>query len=281
MLCPTCRDPLDPQTDRCPAGHAVQTIDGVLRLVDPDFGARLEAFLDGFRELREADGRRIHDPSVFPRLPFAAELWRDPEWRMRGNDLEVIRRLTSGRGPMTVLDIGAWNGWLSHRLAEAGHRVTAVDYFTDELDGLGAHRFYPTRWRPIQLDLRDLALLDERFDLVVLNRCVQFFADPPTMAVEATQRVADNGMLIATGLEFFTDPAARRLGVAALVERLERHGLEPFMPIKGYLDLSDRDRFRSLAVELRPYPQLRMLVAVVRSLVNRRRGRPCFGVWTR
>ena len=31
----------------------------------------------------------------------------------------------------------------------------------------------------------------------------QAFADPPTMVVEAAQRVADNGMLIATGLEFF------------------------------------------------------------------------------
>lgn len=279
MLCPSCREPLDPERHECPAGHRHETVGGVLRLLEPAFAARLEAFLEGFRALREGDGRRIHDPSVFPRLPFAAELRRDPEWRMRGYDLAVIRRLLGRRPPGTVLDVGAYNGWLSHRLALAGHRVTAVEYFVDELDGLGAHRFYPTSWRSIQVDLRDLSVLEERFDVVVLNRCVQFFPDPPAMAAHAAERVAAGGLLLLTGLEIFADPEARRRGVEALLARLRRHGLEPFIPVKGYLDHGDRDRFRALGVDLRPYPQPRMRLARLRSRLDRRRGEPCFGVW--
>jgi SAM-dependent methyltransferase len=280
MLCPSCREPFDPARHDCRSGHRHETVDGVLRLLEPSFAVRLEAFLEGFRTLREGDGRRVHDPSVFPRLPFAAELRHDPEWRMRGYDLAVIQRLLVRRPPGTALDVGAYNGWLSHRLAAAGHRVTAVDYFTDELDGIGAHRYYPTRWRPIQVDLRDLSVLDERFDLVVVNRCVQFFQDPPAMVAQAAQRVADGGLLVVTGLEIFADPAERRRGVEALKERLRRHGLEPFIPIRGYLDHSDRTRFRALGVDLRPYPQLRMRVARLRSRLGHRRGEPCFGVWT-
>lgn len=280
MLCPSCREPVDPDRDACPSGHGFETVDGVLQLLEPAFAARLRVFLDGFRALREADGRRIHDPSVFPRLPFAVEFRHDPEWRMRGYDLEVILRLARRRQPGSVLDIGAYNGWLSHRLALAGHRVTAVEYFVDDRDGIGAHRFYPTRWRPIQVDLRDLSVLEETFDLVVLNRCVQFFADPPAIAAHAAEWVAAGGALVLTGLEIFADPSERRRSVEALGERLRRHGLEPFVPVKGYLDHGDAEQFRSLGIDLRPYPQLRMRIARLRARLDRRRGKPCFGVWT-
>jgi len=279
MRCPSCREPLDEHDLRCPSGHEFQIVDGVLRLLEPVFAARLDTFLDGFRGLRETDGRRIHDPSIFPRLPFAAEMRHDPEWRMRGYDLQLIRRLVADHRPGTALDIGAYNGWLSHNLALDGHRVTAVEYFIDELDGIGAHRFYPTRWRPIQIDVRDLSVLDERFDLVVLNRCVQFAVDPPAMVSQAIERVADGGILIITGMEIFIDPVVRQRGVEALAERLRQHCIEPFVPIKGYLERSDEERFRSLGVELRPYPQLRMRLARLASRLDRRRGKPCYGVW--
>ena len=42
--------------------------------------------------------------------------------------------------PIRVLDVGAGNSWLSHRLASFGHQVVAVDRLDDELDGLGAWR---------------------------------------------------------------------------------------------------------------------------------------------
>jgi SAM-dependent methyltransferase len=177
-----------------------------------------------------------------------------------------------------LLDVGAYNGWLSHRLALDGHRVTAVEYFDDELDGIGAHRFYPTRWRAIQLDLRDLSVLDERFDLVVVNRCVQFFPDPPAMAAHAFHRVADGGTMVLTGLEFFADPEVRIHNLRRLVDRWSEHGLEPVIPIKGYLDHGDRTRFRADGIELLPYPQLPMRIARLRSLLDRRRGEPLYGV---
>lgn len=280
MRCPTCGEPLAAGGSRCRAGHAFATVGGVLRLLDPPFASRLQAFLVAFRKLREADGRRIHDPTVFPRLPFAAEMRHDPEWRMRGYDLRVIRRLVAGRSGMTVLDIGAWNGWLSHNLSLDGHRVTAVDYFDDELDGLGAHRFYASRWQPIQLDLRNLSVLEDRFDLVVLNRCVQFFPDPPAVAAHAFDRVTEGGMLVLTGLELFDDPAVRRQGVRMFEERLARHGIVPFVPMRGFLDRSDRDGFLDLGIELRAYPQLRMRTAAIRASFDRCRGRSCYGVWS-
>jgi SAM-dependent methyltransferase len=278
MLCPTCREPLDPGFE-CGGGHRFALVDGVLRLLDPPSARRLEAFLEPFQRLREQERRRIHDPTVFPRLPDA--LRHDPEWRMRGYDLALLRRLLAGRAPGAALDVGAWNGWLSHHLAAASHRVTAVDYFVDELDGLGAWRFYPTRWRSIQMDVRDLSVLDERFDLVVLNRCLQFSLDPPAMALDAAERVAPGGLLVVTGLELFADPSERRLSVEGMLERLRRAGVEPFVPVKGYLDRDDRRRLLAAGVELRPYPQLRMRLALLRARLRPTRGQPCYGMLRR
>lgn len=278
MLCPSCREAVDERSLRCGGGHRFGETDGVLRLLDQGFGERLDRFLTAFQRLREADGRRIRDPSVFPLLPYA--LSRDPEWRMRGYDIAVIRRLTAGRPPGSALDVGAWNGWLSHHLAAGGHAVTAVDYFVDELDGLGAQRFYPVHWRSVQMDLRDLAVLEMRFDLVVLNRCIQFFEDPAAMVTSAAALVAPGGLLVATGLEVFADPTVRRQQVVAMLERHRRGGLEPFVPFKGYLDSHDRRELRAAGVELRPYPQLRMRIAQLRSLLDRDRGRQYYGVVT-
>jgi SAM-dependent methyltransferase len=278
MLCPSCREPIDERSWRCGGGHQFVETERVLRLLEHGFGERLDRFLTAFQGLREADGRRIRDPSVFPLLPYA--LSRDPEWRMRGYDLAVIRRLTAGRTRGAALDVGAWNGWLSHHLAAGGHAVTAVDYFVDELDGLGARRFYPVHWRSVQMDLRDLSILERRFDLVVLNRCIQFFEDPAAMVTAAAALVAPGGLLVATGLEVFADPTARRRQVVAMLERHRRHGLEPFVPFKGYLDSHDRRELRAAGIELRPYPQLRMRIAQLRSLLDRDRGRQYYGVLT-
>lgn len=279
MLCPSCREPIDERSLRCGGGHQFVETKGVLRLLDHGFGERLDRFLTAFQPLREADGRRIRDPSVFPLLPYA--LSRDPEWRMRGYDLAVIRRLTAGRTRGSALDVGAWNGWLSHHLVAGGHVVTAVDYFVDELDGLGAQRFYPVRWRSVQMDLRDLSVLEMRFDLVVLNRCIQFFEDPAAIVTAAAALVAPGGLLVATGLEVFSDPTVRRRQVVAMLERHRRHGLEPFVPFKGYLDSHDRRELRAAGVELRSYPQLRMRIAQLRSLLDRDRGRQYYGVVTK
>jgi len=279
MLCPSCREPIDERSLRCGGGHQFVETGGVLRLLDQVFGERLDRFLTAFQGLREADGRRIRDPSVFPLLPYA--LSRDPEWRMRGYDIAVIRRLTAGRTRGSALDVGAWNGWLSHRLALDGHAVTAVDYFVDELDGLGAQRFYPVRWRSVQMDLRDLSVLDGRFDLVVLNRCIQFFEDPAAMVTAAATLVAPGGLLVATGIEVFADPTARRRQVEAMLERHRQQGLEPFVSFKGYLDSHDRRALRAAGVELRPYPQLRMRITQLRSRLDRDRGRQYFGVLER
>jgi len=277
MLCPNCREAINPASFVCSNKHQFAHEDGVFVLLEEDFGRRLRAFTDGFSALRAAENKRLLDTSAYEKLPFAEAVNGNTEWRLRGYDLAVIRKLLSRREPQRVLDVGAWNGWLSHRLAAQGHHVTAIDYFTDKYDGLGAKKFYSTGWQPIQMDLTDLSVLSECYDVVILNRCVQFFANPVAYATAVKQYVAPGGLLVLTGLQFFHDTQEKARSITALRAYLNSHGLDFFKPMKGYLDFADKQHLRAQGVLFRHYPQL--WLANLKSMLKRNLPRHYYGVW--
>ena len=129
------------------------------------------------------------------------------------------------------------------------------------------------------MDLRDLSLLNREYDVVVLNRCLQFFPDPESALRDAQRRVAADGLLIVTGLDFFRWSLRKRRAVERLRRRhRERHGRDLFLyPTRGWLDFEDRRRFRELGLRIRQVRQLRSL-----NLLSRvRPDRPlfCYGFW--
>jgi 2-polyprenyl-3-methyl-5-hydroxy-6-metoxy-1,4-benzoquinol methylase len=281
LLCPNCREPVDPGSLACAGGHRFACEDGVLVLLQEEFGRQLRTFTAAFGATRAAENKRLLAVSSYEALPFDQTNgdadWR-LGWRLRCYDLAVVLDLLGGRSDQQILDVGAWNGWLSHQLSARGHGVTAIDYFTDEYDGLGARKFYSTNWRAIQMDLAELSVLNRRYDVVIVNRCLQFFTDPIAYVGTARQQLAPGGLLILTGLQFFRDPRAKARGVAALRQAyLERYGFELFLkPTKGYLDFVDKQRLREQGVRLRPYPQL--WLANIRSMISTTLPRHYYGV---
>jgi SAM-dependent methyltransferase len=279
-LCPDCREEIDPVGLRCLSGHRFEEQEGVLVLLSQEFRPRLEAFLETLRDYRSRQGKRLLDESAYDRLPGGEAERGNPDWLLRCHDLGILRPLLSSRPPGRLLDVGSFNGWLAHHLSGEGHRVTAVDYFSDPYDGLGARRFYAqARWRSIQMDLLDLTILNRTYDVVVLNRCLQFFPDPVRYLEQAMRTVAPGGMLVATGLDLFRNPRRKREAWVTLAASYrDRYGSDFFLhPTRGYLDFGDRRRLRDLGVEIRPYPQLRRANLVSRVLSSR--ARCCFGIW--
>lgn len=259
LLCPDCRLPLDPVRLACANGHAFgQDENGVLILLAADFAPRLARFLAAFQLQRAGEKRLIPDPAIYPQLPYAPALRRNHEWRLRGYDLDLITRQLTGRAGLRILDIGAWNGWLSHRLAGMGHQPVAIDYFVDEHDGLGARKWYGSEWTAMQMNLTELAILPADFDLVILNRCLQFQPDPGACIAAAAALLAPGGMLLATGLQIFSDPTVKARQVAELLAAYRRRcDAELFLwPSKGYLDQADRARLSGLGLAIRPYRAL-------------------------
>lgn len=256
LLCPCCGARLDGPSRVCANGHSFGHRSGVLELLSPKFEETLRQVEQSLAEFRKHDERRITDPAEFKGLPFNRASG-DREWAMRARDaVKVARQLPAGG--MRVLDIGAWNGWLSHLLAERGHSVVAIDYFADEFDGLGAVRHYEVKYEAIQMDVADLSVIDERFDLVIVNHGLAFFTDPVAHVRNALSKVRAGGKLIVLGLQFFRDATARIRQVEQLEARFrERCGSDLFFrPTRGLLDWADLSAIKELGLTIHPYRYL-------------------------
>jgi SAM-dependent methyltransferase len=281
LRCPNCYQPLQKNDANdgfiCPQNHSFSFNNGILILLSDSFSSKLTTFLKKFEPLRQAEGKRLLDPSIYPSLPFAPEVQSSHEWRMRRYDIASLEKLLARRKRQRILEIGAWNGWLSHWLTKQEHEVTAVDYFIDKYDGLQAMNFYERHWQAIQMDLTDLEVLDGRFDVVILNRCVQFYADPVAYARAAKEKVANDGLLILTGLSFFRDPRAKIKSVAAFQHHLRQQGVPDFQPMKGYLDFEDKRRLQKEDIQVTLVPQL--WLANIKSQFKKTAPRYYYGVY--
>jgi len=179
-------------------------------------------------------------------------------WKIRCFDVRWVMRQLRGQTGLHILEVGAWNGWLSHHLAHAGHWVTALEYSDHPTDGLGAKQFYNLDWHTIQMDPTDLYLFKMQFDVVIINHGLHYFTDPIDYVKKAQALVAADGRLFLLNLIFHKDPTQRiqQIRQQATVFETTYHYPYFLQPSRGYMDLKDRDAFIKSGVQLRSYPNM-------------------------
>lgn len=263
LLCPECHHLLDESRLSCSNSHLYGIQDGVLVLLTETFAAELAAFEIALKKMRTEIGKRITDPAIYDQLPCARSIQSDKEWRERCMDLRLIRRLIVNHyGPerdstLTILDVGAYNGWLSHNLARLGHLVTGIEYFRDPFDGLGAVQYHSVAWRAIQMDLLDLSVLDQSYDVVIMNHGLHFFPNSAAYVKQLLEKVSPGGLFVAIGLRIWADPSRRQLQVERMQrEFFQKYGQDMLLrPAPGYLAGEDKRKLRDLGLQLRAEPQ--------------------------
>jgi len=118
---------------------------GVWRTLDSHQRSQYEAFLRDYEEIRRREGRGSTHPAFYLALPFADLTGNfKQQWEIRGRSYRFLERrilpkleVEYGK-ELSVLDLGAGNGWLSYRLALSGYRPVAVDLSCNAWDGLEA-----------------------------------------------------------------------------------------------------------------------------------------------
>ncbi len=220
-------------------GAEVACRGGILRFLSDTRLAQVEPLIAQYRRVREQDGYRQRAAAYYRELPRVAR--SDPQqavWRIRQ---ESFRHLCSrvfarlGRRPLRVLDLGAGNGWLSHRLTLLGNVCVAVDWLDDLDDGLGAARHYPTTFTRLQADFERLPLVGGQFDAVIFNASLHYAANPTATLRNAAKALVDDGALVVMDSPVFvSDTDGQRM----LAERqrgfTDRIG-KPFEWGAGYL----------------------------------------------
>jgi SAM-dependent methyltransferase len=174
-------------------------------MADAMLDPKLTAFARAYADHREAEGRRLSKDDLLA-LPWLRHGPQANQWAIRARTFEafmerVLHPLAARIArPLTVLDLGAGNGWLSYRVGCEGHLAIAIDIRADKIDGLGAAdclvAHSPGRLERIVASFDALPLADETADLSVFNASLHYATDLASVLAEA-RRVTRRGGVFA------------------------------------------------------------------------------------
>ena len=135
---------------------------------------------DLYLRLREKEGR-LYSDDIVARLPLMPDGHRfAAEWRARSASASRLTRYLSSRPrPLSILDLGCGNGWLSNLLSKAGHSVLGMDQNRHELKQ--AARVFTTNSHLsfLEADIFSAPFIPGYFDVIVLASVLQYFQDAP------------------------------------------------------------------------------------------------------
>jgi SAM-dependent methyltransferase len=187
--------------------------------------AALARFGVEYASHRAAEGRTYSDDELL-RLPYLCEGPLARQWAVRARSFDVfmtrvLRPLAERRGrPLTLLDLGAGNGWLSYHAAMDGHRAIALDIRDDTVDGLGAAEFFLRRTRGrmerLVASFAEIPLGDATVDLAVFNASLHYALDLATCLREAMRVVRPGGQIVILDTPFYRH---ERDGAAMVAEK--------------------------------------------------------------
>jgi 2-polyprenyl-3-methyl-5-hydroxy-6-metoxy-1,4-benzoquinol methylase len=261
---------------QCANGHGLSTRDGIVQLMSEPKKEMVETFLQTFEKYRKDQQMLLEDEQIFPKLPYAHH---DGAWRLKQMEWEMIRQMLPSDRSWNILDMGAWNGWLSYQLASAGHTVVATGLFTNPWDGLGAQRHYPVDFDTIQMETEDIHLLEGSFDLVVLNKGFPFLTDRHRFTKLVKEKTTSGGWVIATGINIYRHKNRQLEQIKADFEKT--YGPSFFLrPVKGYLNKADANWLKDKGFVIKTYKngiatRLRNALASV----GLRDPQICYAVW--
>lgn len=233
--------------------------DGIWRYVGDEFSVQLQDYLPKFEALREQQGMRIPDKNLLLKLPFG-EAAEDGTWAWKRQSMALLFDEIEDMEYNQVLEIGAWNGWLTKLLSKRSREVLAVDYFEDPTDGLGAMQLYSKNITALQCNVASFPseFAKMKFDLIVLTHCVAFQADPAQYLIDLVPLLNSGGQLLALGTTYFKDPSKKQKEVEAFKARNKKeNGFDIYLqPVKAYLDLNDVIRLKQFGFVVDDYPDM-------------------------
>jgi len=194
--------------------------------------AALEHFADEYARHRAKEGRGYVGETLLE-LPYVRTGPHVRQWAVRARTFEAfmqrVLRPTAARldRPLSVLDLGAGNGWLSYRVALEGHHAFALDMRNDHVDGLGAARPLQRRvsgMRCIVASFDTIPLPSASMDIALFNASLHYATDLRAVLREAQRVTRPGGLIVILDSPFYRREAD---GLAMVAEK-KRRAVEQF-----------------------------------------------------
>lgn len=253
----------------------IQKIAGVWRMFTAEQQKRFAPLLQDYEHMRREEGRGSDDPALYLALPFADLTGNFTEqWRMRARSFRYLERklmpqLANLLGPsLRILDIGAGSGWLSYRLALAGHRPVAVNIYANAFGGLAAATaFADVLEEPFprsQADMDRLPFEDGQFDVAIFNASLHYSTSYMRTVREAMRCLRPGGIILIADSPIFDDAAADEAMRDERARRFQFDGMGSSLSSRQYLSSADLDELSTLGIrwtEHRPWLGVRPWIA--------------------
>ena len=225
-----------------------------------EFENHLNNYLAVFEKYR-ADIGIVPTTEEWEALPFG-KFADDTSWKWRRESLELLIELTEGKVFETVLEISAWNGWLTKHLARQSQTLIAADYFTHTLDGIGNIESLQHNITALQCDVNAIgsAFKKDTFDLIVLNHCLAYTGNPTDFISGLVPLLKPDGKIISLGNSWYQNPKRKKKENENAAKRFrEQYEMELYIsPVKGFLDKNDVTLLRDIGFKIHPYPKRKL-----------------------
>lgn len=198
----------------------------------------LDRFRVDYAAHRASEGRGYSGEDLL-RLPWLESGPFARQWAVRARtfDAFVERVVTpmarAAARPLRVLDLGAGNGWLCHRLALQACDCVAVDIRDDCVDGLGAASTFleHARFDCFVAPFDEVPVADGFADLTIFNASLHYATDLHASLAEAARATRRGGTIAILDSPFY----AREDDGAAMVAEKHRRAGERFGARAGNL----------------------------------------------
>ncbi|HXQ36690.1 MAG TPA: class I SAM-dependent methyltransferase [Anaerolineales bacterium] len=285
FACPRCATALSSDIECTHCGGVFEIVDGIYRFILPERCAEIHPFLSQYRLVRERDGYRLYTADEYRGLPnIKADNPQAQVWRVRQESYYRLITLLP-RKSLSILDLGAGNGWLSHCLAKLGHHLVAVDWLDDEHDGLGAYRHYPVQYTSVQADFDALPFMADQFDAVIFNASLHYSNNVERTLRHACRMLNHNGRIYVMDSPTFSSNASGNIMIEEQMDYLRKnYGLgEVTQSGVGYLTMkSMMELGNTLGMAFRIYRSRGALLWALKRWwggVKSGREPAAFGVW--
>jgi SAM-dependent methyltransferase len=224
---------------------------GIWRSLLPERAEHFSRFIKDYQFIRSAENRGSVDAEYYFGLPYRdLSGHNSQQWTIRARTFTHIQQkilpglLPDRKRPLRILDLGAGNGWMSYRLALAGHLPIAVDLLTNDRDGLGAAVHYRKHLAKLfprfQAELDALPFADGEFDLIIYNASFHYSENFEITLAEALRCTRGGGTVLIADTPWYSNDQSGELMVAERRQAFtERYGF-PSDGLKSLEYLTDK-----------------------------------------
>jgi SAM-dependent methyltransferase len=223
--------------------------------------APLERFANEYARHRAAEGRGYSGRDLLD-LPYIGSGPLAQQWAVRARSFERFMALILGptaerlRRRLTTADLGAGNGWLSHRIAAKGHKAFAIDIRDDSVDGLGAAGpflgDFPGRIECVVASFDAIPLRSASVDIAIFNASIHYATHLRAVLAEARRVTRPEGQIVILDSPFYRREAD---GLTMVAEKKRGAGelfgaSAPALMALPFIEFLTRERLARAAPEL-------------------------------